>query len=131
MQENKVHDFIVVAIWNIPNLRHMDLYPNKPYQLLSKETQEKIQVEVKKSQFPFDDKTFDVVGSFYSVEHIHDIDFFAKELQRILKDDGIGSKAITFELLFSKIYFEYSPIFAPTSIKTVFIGKLLLIKFKI
>jgi len=56
MQENKVHDFIVVAIWNIPNLRHMDLYPNKPYQLLSKETQEKIQVEVKKSQFPFDDK---------------------------------------------------------------------------
>jgi enterochelin esterase-like enzyme len=56
MQENKVNDFIVVAIWNIPNLRHMDLYPNKPYQLLSNETQEKIQVEVKKTQFPFDDK---------------------------------------------------------------------------
>jgi len=56
MQENKVNDFIVVAIWNIPNLRHMDLYPNKPYQLLSNETQEKIQVEVKKTPFPFDDK---------------------------------------------------------------------------
>jgi predicted alpha/beta superfamily hydrolase len=56
MQENKVNDFIVVAIWNIPNLRHMDLYPKKPYQLLSNETQEKIQVEVKKTQFPFDDK---------------------------------------------------------------------------
>ena len=41
-------------------------------------------------KFPFDDKTFDVVGSFYSVEHIHDINFFAKELQRILKDDGIA-----------------------------------------
>ena len=40
--------------------------------------------------FPFDDKTFDVVGSFYSVEHVHNIDFFAKELQRILKDDGIS-----------------------------------------
>ena len=30
MKENKVTDFIVVAIWNIPNLRHMDLYPKKP-----------------------------------------------------------------------------------------------------
>jgi 2-polyprenyl-3-methyl-5-hydroxy-6-metoxy-1,4-benzoquinol methylase len=35
-------------------------------------------------------KLFDVVGSFYSIEHIHNIDFFAKELQRILKDDGIA-----------------------------------------
>ena len=47
-------------------------------------------VNLNSDKFPFDDKTFDVVGSFYSVEHIHDIDFFAKELQRILKDDGIG-----------------------------------------
>jgi len=54
--ENKIQDIIVVAIWNIPNLRHMDLYPNKPYQLLSKEIQEQIQTEVKKAKFPFDDK---------------------------------------------------------------------------
>ena len=47
-------------------------------------------VDLNSDKFPFDDKTFDVVGSFYSVEHIHNIDFFAKELQRILKDDGIG-----------------------------------------
>jgi len=47
-------------------------------------------VNLNSDKFPFDDKTFDVVGSFYSVEHIHDIDFFAKELQRILKDDGIA-----------------------------------------
>ena len=53
--ENKIEDIIVVAIWNIPNLRHMDLYPKKPYQLLSKETQEKIQLEAKKSQFAFDE----------------------------------------------------------------------------
>lgn len=38
--------------------------------------------------FPFNDKTFDVIGSFYSVEHVHNIDFFAKELFRTLKDDG-------------------------------------------
>ncbi|MFY9300385.1 MAG: class I SAM-dependent methyltransferase [Candidatus Nitrosotenuis sp.] len=38
--------------------------------------------------FPFKDKTFDVIGSFYSVEHVHNIDFFAKELFRTLKDDG-------------------------------------------
>ena len=47
-------------------------------------------VNLNSDKFPFDEKTFDVVGSFYSVEHIHNIDFFAKELQRILKDDGIA-----------------------------------------
>ena len=47
-------------------------------------------VNLNSDKFPFDEKTFDVVGSFYSVEHIHNIDFFAKELKRILKDDGIG-----------------------------------------
>lgn len=55
MEENKVQDFIVVAIWNVPNLRHMDLYPKKPYESLSNELKEKIQTEAKKSQFPFDD----------------------------------------------------------------------------
>jgi 2-polyprenyl-3-methyl-5-hydroxy-6-metoxy-1,4-benzoquinol methylase len=47
-------------------------------------------VNLNSDKIPFENKTFDVVGSFYSVEHIHDIDFFAKELQRILKDDGIA-----------------------------------------
>jgi SAM-dependent methyltransferase len=41
-------------------------------------------------KFPFEDKKFDFVGSFYSVEHIHNIDFFVIELARILKDDGIA-----------------------------------------
>ena len=49
-----------------------------------------LKVNLNSDRLPFDDKTFDVVGSFYSVEHIHDIDFFAKELQRVLKDDGIA-----------------------------------------
>lgn len=54
--ENKIEDVIVVAIWNIPNLRHGDLFPKKPYELLSKENQEKIISEAKKTQFPFDEK---------------------------------------------------------------------------
>ena len=45
-------------------------------------------VNLNSDPFPFEDKTFDVVGSFYSVEHIHSIDFFANELFRTLKDDG-------------------------------------------
>ena len=47
-------------------------------------------VNLNSDKLPFEDKKFDVIGSFYSVEHIHDIDFFAKELRRILKDDGIA-----------------------------------------
>ncbi len=54
MEENKVNDFIVVAIWNIPELRHMDLYPKKPYDLLSKAWKERLQDEIQKSHFPFD-----------------------------------------------------------------------------
>jgi hypothetical protein len=33
----------------------MDLYPKKPYESLSNELKEKIQIEAKKTQFPFDD----------------------------------------------------------------------------
>lgn len=47
-------------------------------------------INLNSDPFPFDEKTFDVIGSFYSVEHIHDIDFFAKELHRTLKDNGIA-----------------------------------------
>lgn len=47
-------------------------------------------VNLNSDKFPFEDKKFDVVGSFYSVEHIHDIDFFSQELNRILKDDGVA-----------------------------------------
>jgi len=47
-------------------------------------------VNLNSDQLPFEDKKFDVVGSFYSVEHIHDIDFFTKELHRVLKDNGVA-----------------------------------------
>ena len=46
--ENKIEDIIVVAIWNIPELRYTDLYPKKPFELLSKNEQEKFQIEAKK-----------------------------------------------------------------------------------
>jgi len=49
-----------------------------------------LKVNLNSDKFPFEDKKFDVIGSFYSVEHIHNIDFFSNELQRIMKDDGIG-----------------------------------------
>jgi len=47
-------------------------------------------VNLNSDLFPFDDKKFDFVGSFYSVEHIHDIEFFGKELFRTLKDSGVA-----------------------------------------
>lgn len=45
-------------------------------------------VNLNSDRYPFDDKKFDIIGSFYSVEHIHDIDYFCEELKRILADKG-------------------------------------------
>jgi SAM-dependent methyltransferase len=45
-------------------------------------------VNLNSDPFPFEDHKFDFIGSFYSVEHIHNIEFFSKELQRTLKDKG-------------------------------------------
>ena len=47
-------------------------------------------VNLNSDKLPFEDKKFDMLGSFYSVEHIHNIDFFSSEIHRIMKDDGIG-----------------------------------------
>lgn len=55
MSEGKTVDFIVVAIWNISQIRHTDLYPKKPFELLSKEEKEIVLKEAKKSQFAFDE----------------------------------------------------------------------------
>lgn len=45
-------------------------------------------VNLNSDPFPFEDQKFDFIGSFYSVEHIHNIEFFSKELWRTLKDKG-------------------------------------------
>lgn len=42
MAEEKVKDFIVVAIHNIPKLRWQDLFPEKAFNFLDKELQEKL-----------------------------------------------------------------------------------------
>ena len=49
-----------------------------------------LKVNLNSDPFPFENNTFDFIGSFYSVEHIHDINFFAQELSRTLKDNGIA-----------------------------------------
>jgi SAM-dependent methyltransferase len=47
-----------------------------------------LKVNLNSNPFPFEDETFDFIGSFYSVEHIHNIEFFSKELFRTLKKAG-------------------------------------------
>lgn len=53
MEESKVDDFIVVAIWNIPEIRHMDLFPKKPLENLSKQLQELTFEEAHKMNYNF------------------------------------------------------------------------------
>ena len=53
MAENKVNDFIVVAIWNIPQIRHTDLFPKKPLEALTKEKQNSLFDEAKKLNYNF------------------------------------------------------------------------------
>ncbi|PQJ23299.1 alpha/beta hydrolase [Tenacibaculum sp. SG-28] len=51
MQElNKTKDFIVVGIWNIPQSRHSDYFPEKPFMLLSKKTQDSLFTKAKENQ---------------------------------------------------------------------------------
>ncbi len=45
-------------------------------------------VNFNSDKFPFDDKKFDFIGGFYSVEHVHNIEFFSNELKRTLQNDG-------------------------------------------
>ena len=47
-------------------------------------------VNFNEDKFPFDDNFFDFITGYYVVEHIHNFKFFAAELQRTLKKDGIA-----------------------------------------
>jgi enterochelin esterase-like enzyme len=55
--ENKIKNLIVVAIWNIPNLRHTDLYPKKPFELLTAKQQEIAKIEAEKTKIDLSLKT--------------------------------------------------------------------------
>jgi predicted alpha/beta superfamily hydrolase len=56
-EENKIENIIVVAIWNIPNLRHTDLYPKKPFELLTAHQQEEAKIEAEKVKIDLTLKT--------------------------------------------------------------------------
>lgn len=43
---------------------------------------------------PFPDSTFDIVLSFYSLEHLYPLKFHLKEINRVLKDGGVLTGAI-------------------------------------
>jgi len=51
MKEGKVQDFIVVAPWNISEIRWQDYFPQKAFSYLNAETQKNIRAEAKKNKF--------------------------------------------------------------------------------
>lgn len=76
-------------------------------------------VNLNSDKFPFEDKKFDLIGSFYSVEHIHNIDFFSQEMFRTMKDDGcawfltpnIGEEGRSVVDVFTNTFDEWKKIF--------------------
>jgi predicted alpha/beta superfamily hydrolase len=58
--ENKIENVIVIAIWNIPNLRHTDLFPKKPLENLTEIQHDLILEKAKKFGYSF---TFEAVNS--------------------------------------------------------------------
>jgi hypothetical protein len=46
--------------------------------------------------FPFTNKFFNFIRSFCFVEHIHNVEFFAKEMSRILRNDELVTWKIHF-----------------------------------
>ena len=51
MKENKVQDFIIVAIHNIPSIRWQDLFPEKAMSYVPKEEKDALYAEAKKNNF--------------------------------------------------------------------------------
>ena len=58
--ENKIENLIVVAIWNIPTLRHTDLFPKKPLENLTEVQHDLILEKAQKFGYTF---TFEAVNS--------------------------------------------------------------------
>ena len=42
LKEHKIKDCIIVGIWNIPNLRHSDYFPQKPFETLPKKVKDSL-----------------------------------------------------------------------------------------
>ena len=58
--ENKIENVIVIAIWNIPTIRHTDLFPKKPLENLTEVQHDLILERAKKFGYTF---TFETVNS--------------------------------------------------------------------
>ena len=58
--ENKIENVIVIAIWNIPTIRHTDLFPKKPLENLTQEQHDLILEKAKKLGYTF---TFEAINS--------------------------------------------------------------------
>jgi predicted alpha/beta superfamily hydrolase len=58
--ENKIENVIVIAIWNIPTLRHTDLFPKKPLENLTQVQHDLILEKAQKSGYTF---TFEAINS--------------------------------------------------------------------
>jgi Methylase involved in ubiquinone/menaquinone biosynthesis len=59
------------TICDVQNLR--ENYKNKNF------------IQLKEKKFPFNDKEFDFVIASHVIEHVEDVDFFLKELERVSK----------------------------------------------
>ena len=64
MHDSITKDFIVVAPFNINELRHSEYFPQKPFESLSKYTRDSLFVEAKRNNFKFDIVTSDNYLSF-------------------------------------------------------------------
>lgn len=59
MNDSITKDFIVVAPYNINELRHSEYFPQKPYESLSEEIRDSLLVEANSNNFKFDTVTSD------------------------------------------------------------------------
>lgn len=64
MNDSITKDFIVVAPFNINELRHSEYFPQKPFESLSESTRDSLIVEANKNDFKFDSVTSDNYLSF-------------------------------------------------------------------
>ncbi len=64
MNDSITKDFIVVAPFNINELRHSEYFPQKPFETLSEHTRDSLIVEANKNNFKFDSVTSNNYLSF-------------------------------------------------------------------
>ena len=49
---------------------------------------DEIKIDRNQNKLPFDDNSFDLIMSFYSLEHIYPLDKYLEELNRVLRKNG-------------------------------------------